>query len=281
MIRINRDCRALLVIGQSNAGVALGAALATALSGGRTVCHTRRGGQPLSYWVGDAPTFTPTAALITDLATMFAGRQFTDLDIVLFHGESDATAPLAPLHAAKVAAFIAYIKATVGATTLRCVFVLPWKVGAGGVAEGYLLGAPAVGAGDIIRANLVALAATDVRFSTVDSRLWERPYTEAGTVSSSGTTVTGVGTAFLTAALAAGHGITAAGQTRTLAAVPGSETTLTTTVAFSPALSGAAFVAGDNVHVTERGVIGDNHPYTAVSFPANFQSILTALAALP
>jgi len=61
-----------------------------------------------------------------------------------------------------------------------------------------------------------------------------------GTISSSGTTVTGSGTSFNTQ-LAVGDEIVVSGQTRIVTAIA-SNTSLTTDSAFSPALSGASFV---------------------------------------
>lgn len=62
--------------------------------------------------------------------------------------------------------------------------------------------------------------------------------TGAGTVTASGTTVTGTGTAFL-ANIAVGNKIIIRGQTRTVATVP-LDISLTVTVAFSPAIGSAS-----------------------------------------
>jgi len=71
---------------------------------------------------------------------------------------------------------------------------------------------------------------------------WSAGGSEApGTISSSGTTITGTGTQFLTQ-FQAGDSIIAGGQTRVVSAVA-SQTTLTTTSAFSSTLSNASYYA--------------------------------------
>ncbi|MBI4577910.1 MAG: right-handed parallel beta-helix repeat-containing protein [Planctomycetes bacterium] len=75
--------------------------------------------------------------------------------------------------------------------------------------------------------------------------------TGTGTVSSSGTTVTGVGTRFLRE-LAVGDPIVAGGQTKTIATIT-DNTSLTTTVAFSPVLAaGSAFTLAGALGSTNR-----------------------------
>ncbi len=277
----SRPSRAAFWFGQSNANDIPGAAAAGLLSNDRFFAQPCRGGTGISTWIND--DLTPTATLTADLLLMFEGKQYTDFDLILHHGESDATAPLAPKHRAKVAALIDIIKQTVGAEVMRCVFILPWKKGAPGLAEGYAgVTVNPTGAGDIIRAGLVALAATNPNYRTVDSQNWERIYSETGTASATNnsTTLTGVGTTWLTDKIAAGDSITIAGQTRTVATVP-SNTSLTVTVAFTPAITSKPFSAGDAVHVRARGFIGDNWPYTGGTYPNNVKAVVDTLSAIP
>jgi len=78
----------------------------------------------------------------------------------------------------------------------------------------------------------------------------------SGTISSSGTTVTGTSTTFVSD-LSVGSYIKAGGQTQRVASID-SETSLTTTNAFSPALSGASFELArgrDDVYVLGNGLV--------------------------
>jgi hypothetical protein len=84
-----------------------------------------------------------------------------------------------------------------------------------------------------------------------------------GTISSSGTTVTGTGTTFTTT-FAVGDLIMSAGQTQTIATIPGN-TSLTTSVAFSPVISaGAAYTRVGAVFNSGNVGIGTTTPATAV-----------------
>jgi len=77
-----------------------------------------------------------------------------------------------------------------------------------------------------------------------------------GTISSSGTTVTGTSTTF-TSSLSVGNYIKAGGKTQRVASIA-SDTSLTTTNAFSPALSGASFELArgrDDVFVLGNGLV--------------------------
>lgn len=78
----------------------------------------------------------------------------------------------------------------------------------------------------------------------------------SGTISSSGTTVTGTSTTF-TSDLSVGSYIKAGGKTQRVASID-SDTSLTTTNAFSPALSGASFELArgrDDVYVLGNGLV--------------------------
>ncbi len=78
----------------------------------------------------------------------------------------------------------------------------------------------------------------------------------SGTISSSGTTVTGTSTTF-TSSLSVGSYIKAGGKTQRVASIA-SDTSLTTTNAFSPALSGASFELArgrDDVFVLGNGLV--------------------------
>ena len=81
---------------------------------------------------------------------------------------------------------------------------------------------------------------------------------KSGTISSSGTTVTGTSTTFVSDAdISVGSYIKAGGQTQRVASID-SETSLTTTNAFSPALSGASFELArgrDDVYVLGNGLV--------------------------
>ena len=278
----SRPSRTAFVFGQSNANELLGAAMAGCLSKDRFFAQTCRGGTGISTWIND--DLTATATLIADVALMFEGKQFTDLDLILFHGESDATGPLAPKHRAKVEALIAYLKATIGAEVMRCVFILPWKKGSPGLAEGYLgVTVNPSGAGDIVRAGLVALGASNANYRVVDSQTWERIFTETGTVSATINTVTltGVGTTWLTDKIAVGDSITIAGQVRTIATNP-RNTSHTVTANWTPAIpGGTTFSMGDSVHVKRLGFIGDNFPYVGGTYPNNVKLIADTLNAIP
>jgi len=84
-----------------------------------------------------------------------------------------------------------------------------------------------------------------------------------GTISSSGTTVTGTGTTFTTT-FAVGDLIMSAGQTQTIATIPGN-TSLTTSVAFSPAISaGAAYTRVGAVFNSGNVGMGTTTPGTAL-----------------
>jgi len=82
------------------------------------------------------------------------------------------------------------------------------------------------------------------------------PYTITGTISSSGTTVTGTNTLF-TDELTIGQNIYADDQLRTIATIT-SDTALTTTVAFNPALSGESATAGGRVRIRYKAVTYEN-----------------------
>ena len=89
-----------------------------------------------------------------------------------------------------------------------------------------------------------------------------------GTISSAGTAVTGVGTAFLSQ-LAVGSTITAAGQTRTVTAIA-SDTALTVNTAFSPVLAGVVFTHTVAVTVTNIDDNGVAIPGETFTLPAAF-----------
>lgn len=96
--------------------------------------------------------------------------------------------------------------------------------------------------GGILYTRILGATPAGTVFSTPDDIKAVVTYTDvagAGTVSSSTTTVTGVGTAFLTGAVP-GDTILAGGQRLTIATVD-SDTSLTTTAAASPALSAATY----------------------------------------
>jgi len=76
--------------------------------------------------------------------------------------------------------------------------------------------------------------------------------TGTGTISSSGTTVTGVGTAFLTD-ISVGQYIKSGTQKRQVTVVT-NDTSLTTATAFSPALSGASYSIGMHCRVRGKGL---------------------------
>ncbi len=79
---------------------------------------------------------------------------------------------------------------------------------------------------------------------------------KSGTISSSGTTVTGTSTTFVSD-LSVGNYIKAGGETQRVASID-SDTSLTTTNAFSPALSGASFELAqgrDDVYVLGNGLV--------------------------
>jgi hypothetical protein len=79
-----------------------------------------------------------------------------------------------------------------------------------------------------------------------------------GTISSSGTTVTGTGTAF-TSTLKVGDTIWAYGQSRTVSTVT-SDTSLTTTTAFSPTVTGAPYIKGNGAILSGGVGIGTTAP---------------------
>jgi hypothetical protein len=81
----------------------------------------------------------------------------------------------------------------------------------------------------------------DVTASTYYSIIDPTAQAGPGTVSSSGTTVTGTGGTGFTALFAAGDIISAAGQVRLVTSVNTTSSTLVVSSAFSPALSGAAY----------------------------------------
>jgi hypothetical protein len=84
-----------------------------------------------------------------------------------------------------------------------------------------------------------------------------------GTISSSGTTVTGTATTFTTT-FAVGDSIMSAGQTQTIATIPG-DTSLTTSVAFSPVIpAGAAYTRVGAVFNSGNVGIGSTTPGTAL-----------------
>lgn len=106
-----------------------------------------------------------------------------------------------------------------------------------------------------------------------------------GTVSSSGTTVTGTSTTF-TSSLSVGSYIKAGGKTQRVESIA-SDTSLTTTNAFSPALSGASFELArgrDDVFVMGNGLVlgpyqvhGDRFSVDG-EFSASYHSIIYGVA---
>jgi len=84
-------------------------------------------------------------------------------------------------------------------------------------------------------------------FALVDQ--WLRNDTLQGTATASSTTVTGFGTIFVTQ-VRAGDVIMIAGQMRTVASTPTSDTSLTVTVAFSPAITIASAIKVINTSLT-------------------------------
>jgi len=106
-----------------------------------------------------------------------------------------------------------------------------------------------------------------------------------GTVSSSGTTVTGTSTTF-TSSLSVGSYIKAGGKTQRVESIA-SDTSLTTTNAFSPALSGASFELArgrDDVYVLGDGLVlgpyqvhGDRFSVDG-EFSASYNSIIYGVA---
>lgn len=88
-------------------------------------------------------------------------------------------------------------------------------------------------------------------------------HAQEGTITSSGTTLTGTGTAFQYYGMA-GRTIVAAGQTLTIAADVTDDTTMTVTVAPSPALTNASFTAsayGGNYRLVALEQADDNYIY--------------------
>jgi hypothetical protein len=102
-------------------------------------------------------------------------------------------------------------------------------------------------------------------YGTATSTASALAVTEAGTISSSGTTVTGVGTLFTTI-YGVGGTITASGQTQTISAIA-SATSLTTTAAFNPVISAGTSFTGPAAPWV-------NIPRTT-NFPATFPATTT------
>lgn len=110
--------------------------------------------------------------------------------------------------------------------------------------------------------DIYTIGNTGTRSVVATEMGWTRVVALAGTASSSGTTVTGTSTTF-TADLRVGSTIIVGGQVRKVATIA-SNTSLTTTAAFNPALSGATLLKFEEVLVALSELLSKKGDVTTV-----------------